>query len=81
MRTNVNLDKDVHQIASVYASANGITLGAAIGELIRRASGRERRTTAASPRLITASNGLRIVPKGAGTLTAEMVQAALNDEE
>jgi hypothetical protein len=37
MRTNVTLDDDVHQLASIYASAKGITLGAAISELIRKA--------------------------------------------
>lgn len=37
MRTNVTLDEDVHQFASIYAQAKGITLGAAIGELIRKA--------------------------------------------
>jgi len=37
MRTNVNLDTDVYNLASAYANGKGITLGAAIGELVRRA--------------------------------------------
>lgn len=78
MRTNVNLDEEVHRIASVYASAKGITLGAAIGELVLKAS--TRTPPGSSPRLITASNGLRVVPKSAGKLTPEAVQAALDDE-
>ena len=81
MRTNVNLDDEVHQIASVYASAKGITLGAAIGELILKASAAPHGTASSSPRLITAPNGLRIVPKSAGAMTPEMVQSALDEED
>ena len=36
MRTTVNLDEETHYVASNYAEGRGITLGAAIGELIRR---------------------------------------------
>jgi len=81
MRTNVNLDDEVHQIATVYASAKGISLGAAIGELVRKGSAARREPSAPSPRLITASSGLRIVPKSAGTMTPESVQAALDEED
>jgi hypothetical protein len=35
MRTTVNLDDDIYEMASVYASARGITLGSALGELVR----------------------------------------------
>ncbi len=37
IRTTINLDADVYSFASAYARAKGITLGSAIGELIRRA--------------------------------------------
>ena len=37
VRLTVNLDPDVYSFTSAYASAKGITLSAAIGELIRRA--------------------------------------------
>ena len=37
MRTSINLDEDVHRFAAIYASARGITLSAAISELIRKA--------------------------------------------
>jgi hypothetical protein len=37
MRTNVNLDADVYDLASAYADGKGITLGAAISELVRQA--------------------------------------------
>lgn len=79
MRTNVTLEDDIYQLASVYASAKGMTLGAAIGELIRKAN-----TAAQSPspssRLITAPNGLRIVPSRGKVITSEMVQEALEED-
>jgi hypothetical protein len=37
MRTNVNLDADVYDLAYAYADGKGITLGAAISELVRQA--------------------------------------------
>jgi hypothetical protein len=37
MRTSINLDADVYEFASAYANAKGITLSAAISELVRRA--------------------------------------------
>lgn len=81
MRTNVNLDDEAHQIATVYASAKGISLSAAIGELVRKGSAVRREPAAPSPRLITAPNGLRIVPKSAVRLSSDAVQAALDEED
>lgn len=37
MRLTVNLDADVYDFTSAYAGAKGITLSAAISELVRRA--------------------------------------------
>jgi hypothetical protein len=37
IRTTVNLDPDVYSFTSAYASARGITLSAALSELVRRA--------------------------------------------
>jgi hypothetical protein len=37
MRMTVNLDPDVYSFTSAYAGAKGITLSAAISEVIRRA--------------------------------------------
>ncbi len=76
MRTNVALEDDIYQLASVYASAKGMTLGAAIGELIRKAN-----TAQPSFRLITAPNGLRIVPPRGKVITSEMVQEALEEDD
>ncbi len=79
MRTNVTLEDDIYQLASVYASAKGMTLGAAIGELIRKAN--TTHTPSPSSRLITAPNGLRIVPSSGKVITSEMVQEALEEDD
>ena len=71
MRTNVNLDEDVHQIASIYASARGITLGAAISELIRKAESQPER-----PDIRRSPNGLPCFPPSGLVLTPEMVKEA-----
>jgi hypothetical protein len=80
VRTNVTLEDDVYQLASVYASAKGITLGAAIGELIRKADATPD-SPSPSPRLITAPNGLRIVPPSGRIITSEMVKEALEEDD
>jgi len=72
MRTNVTLDDDVHQLASIYAAAKGITLGAAIGELIRKAES----TPAAAPDLHRSESGLAMFPPSGERLTAQMIKEA-----
>jgi hypothetical protein len=72
MRTNVNLDDDVHQIVSIYAAARGITMGAAIGELVRKAEGAEP----GQPDIRRSPNGLPCFPPSGRALTPEMVKEA-----
>jgi hypothetical protein len=72
MRTNVTLDDDVHQLASIYASAKGITLGAAISELIRKAQA----MPAPAPDLRRSQSGLAMFPPSGNLLTAQMVKEA-----
>ena len=72
MRTNVTLDEDVHQLASIYAAANGITLGAAIGELIRKAEA----APAAAPDIRLSASGLPCFPPSGKVLTPLMVKEA-----
>jgi hypothetical protein len=72
MRTNVTLDDDVHQLASIYASAKGITLGAAISELIRKAEA----TPASAPDIRRSESGLAMFPPSGNVLTAQMVKEA-----
>ena len=57
MRTSVTLDDDVYELASLYAHGRGITLGKAIGELVRKGQAIERGETPSS-RLVREPNGL-----------------------
>lgn len=72
MRTNVNLDEDVHQFASIYARAKGMTLSAAISELIRKAEA----APTPPPDIRRSANGLPCFPPTGILLTPEMVKKA-----
>jgi hypothetical protein len=79
MRTSITLDEDVYQLATLYAKGRGITLGAAIGEMVRKA------TSAPAPdpatrRLIRAPNGLLVFGPTGRVITSEMVKEAQEDE-
>jgi hypothetical protein len=76
MRTTINLDDKTHEFASVYAAARGITLSAAIAELIRKAE-----TAPPIPLAIRRSpDGLPLLPRTGKVLTTEMVKALSEDE-
>ena len=79
MRTTVNLDDDVYQLAMLYATGRGMTLGAALGELVRRAEAGPR-LPSDPPRLKTLPNGLRVFAARGKVITSEMVKAAQEDE-
>ena len=70
MRTNVTLDEDVHQLATFYASAKGITLGAAISELIRKAES----MPSPEPDIRRSESGLAMFPPSGKVLTSQMVK-------
>jgi hypothetical protein len=79
MRTTITLDDDVHEFASYYANARGITLSAAINELIRKAESNpahvpEHFEFERSP------NGLPLLPRTGRTITSEMVKQLQEDE-
>lgn len=79
MRTSINLDADVYSFATAYADAKGISLSAAISELVRRAEqapepGRD------SPRLKTSPHGYLVIAGTGDRLTPEMVKDASEDE-
>lgn len=79
MRANVNLDADVYTFASMYASAKGIPLGAAISELLRRAE----QTPEPKLALLTESRiGLLVRAKqdGETAVTPEMVKELSEDD-
>lgn len=77
MRTNVNLDDDVHRLAQMYAAARGITLGAAISELIRKAEA----APSVPVELHRSPNGLPCFPPTGRVLTPEAVKEAESDSE
>jgi hypothetical protein len=76
MRTTITLDDDVHELATVYSSARGLTLSAAINELIRKAE------TAPSPRqeIRRSPGGFPLLPKTGHVITSEMVKKYSEDD-
>jgi len=76
MRTNVNLADDARQFAEVYAHANGITLGDAITDLIRKG----QRAAPEPAEFERGPSGFPIFPRKGRILTTEMVRRAELDE-
>jgi hypothetical protein len=76
VRTNITLDDDIHKFAQTYATAKGITLSAAIVELIRRA--KDVQPPAPEIRR-SAISGLATFPPSGRTLTSKMVHEAESD--
>lgn len=76
MRTNLNIDADAYDFASAYANARGITLGAAISELVRRA---EQAPEPPSSRLKLNEHGLLVKAKTGNVITLEMVKESSED--
>ena len=79
MRTTITLDDDVHEFAKYYADAKGISLSAAMNELVRKvesapASEPEHFEFERSP------NGLPLLPRTGRTITSEMVKQLEEDE-
>jgi hypothetical protein len=72
MRTSITLDEEAHQLASIYAAAKGITLGAAIGELIRKAEA----APPPAPDIRRSASGLAMFPPSGIVLTSQMVKEA-----
>lgn len=79
MRTNVNLAEDVHEFATLYANARGITLSAAISELIRKSQTAER-ATPKSPAFRRSASGFPLFPRTVDKLTTSMVRKAEEDD-
>lgn len=77
MRTTITLNKETHAFASYYAAARGLTLSAAIAELIRKAQ------TAPAPKpeiCFSPVSGLPMFPPREGTITAEMIKKIEEEE-
>jgi macrodomain Ter protein organizer (MatP/YcbG family) len=79
MRTSITLDDDVYQLASMYAAGRGITLGAAVSELVRKAEAGPRSVSGLSG-IKTAPNGLPVFASRGRVLTSEMVKDAQEDD-
>lgn len=71
MRTSINLEDQIHEFASIYASARGITLSSAINELIRKA---QKTALAQEPEIVHGPKGLPMFPSTGRIITAEMVK-------
>jgi hypothetical protein len=76
MRTSVTLDDDVHEFASSYAHGRGMTLSAAINELIRKAES----SPTPGPDILIGPNGLPMFPPSGIRITPELVKK-LEEEE
>lgn len=77
MRTTITLDDATHDFATYYARARGLTLGAAIDELIRKA---QAGPAPAPPESEHSPNGLPLLPRTGRVITSEMVKK-LSEEE
>jgi hypothetical protein len=77
MRTTIKLSEKTHEFATYYARARGITLSAAIDELIRKA---EAAPPAPLPEIEYSEIGLPMLPRAGRTITCEMVKR-LEEEE
>jgi len=70
MRTTISLDDDVHEFATYYANARGITLSAAMNELVRKAEN----SPAPEPLIVFSPEGFPMFPPTEGIVTSEMVK-------
>ena len=76
MRTTITLDDETHEFAAYYARSRGISLSAAIDELIRKAQTRP----APKPQIQIGPAGLPMFPPTGRTITAEMVKKIEEEE-
>jgi hypothetical protein len=79
MRTNVNLADDARQFAEIYAHANGITLGDAITDLIRKMQ-HVATVTPEPTKFALGPSGFPIFPPKGRILTTEMVLKAQEED-
>jgi hypothetical protein len=77
MRTTVTLDDETHEFVAYYARAKGISLGAAIDELIRMA---QSAPAPPPPEILRSLNGFPMFPPTGRTITSEMVKQLEEDE-
>jgi len=71
MRTTITLNDETHEFAAYYARVRGLSLSAAIDELIKKAQNPPLRK---EPDIRTGPNGLPMFRPTGRTITAEMVK-------
>ena len=76
MRTTITLADETHEFVSYYANARGLSISAAIDELIRKAQA----APAPKPDIRIGPNGLPMLPPTGRTITAEMVKKIEEEE-
>ncbi len=76
MRTTITLDDDVHEFALYYANAKGITLSAAMNDLVRKAE----KPVNTEPLIVFSADGFPMFPPSERPITTEMVKK-LEEEE
>lgn len=79
MRTTINLDQHNYEFTTIYAHARGITLSAALNELVRRAEHAPDGPITPG-RLQRNDLGLLEIASTGHVVTSEMVKAASEDE-
>jgi hypothetical protein len=78
MRTTITLDDDVHEFATYYANSKGITLSAAMNELIRKAEATP--IPKPEPLIVFSPEGFPMFPPAEGVVTSEMVKKLEQEE-
>lgn len=71
MRTTISLSEEAHDFARYYAQARGLTLGAAIDELIRKA---EAAPPPPTPAIEYGPNNFPMFPRSERVITSAMVK-------
>jgi len=77
MRTTITLADETHDFVTYYANARGLSISAAIDELIRKA---QAAPPPAKIEFERSPNGLPLLPRTGRTITCEMVKK-LEEEE
>ena len=81
MRTTLNIDADAYGFAVVYANAKGISLGAAVSELLRKIENMPKLPANVPARnLKTGPRGYLVKARTGKAVTPEMVKQASEDD-
>ncbi len=85
MRTTLTLEDDAYEIAQLCAYGKGVSLGAAVSELVRRGQQayevEQTRPFEEQGGLVLAETGIYTFPPSNRVITDAMVRAALEEED